>query len=91
MADEIKVGDMVTRWLAGTIEMQLRVSAITDDRIICGEWEFDKATGAEIDEFMNWGPPPKYPMTGSFIKRPGVNYTAMSDEEALSHYPKGSK
>jgi hypothetical protein len=71
--DEIKVGDTITRWLGGTIEMQLRVSAITEDRIVCGGWEFDKATGAEIDEDLGWGPPPK--MTGSFIKVPGVTYS----------------
>jgi hypothetical protein len=70
--DEIKVGDVVTRWLGGEIEMQLRVSAITEDRILCGGWEFDKATGAEIDDDLGWGPPPK--MTGSFIKIPGVTY-----------------
>lgn len=79
MADEIKeikIGDMITRWLAGTIEMQLRVTDITEDRIICGNnggWEFDKKTGAEIDDDLGWGPPPK--MTGSFIKIPGIKYS----------------
>ena len=85
---EIKAGDMVTRWLAGTIPMELRVSAVTDDRIICGGWEFDKKTGAEIDEDLGWGPPPK--MTGSFIKMPGVAYTQISDEEALSRRTENS-
>lgn len=78
----IKVGDTVTRFLGGA-EMTLNVTEVTDDRIKCGGWEFDKATGAEIDEDLGWGPPPKYAYTGSFIKVPGVNYTEMSDEESL--------
>lgn len=62
----MKVGDVITRMLAGTIPMKLKITEITDDQIICGAWQFDKATGAEIDDHLNWGPPPK--MTGSFIK-----------------------
>ena len=77
----MQVGDMITRWLAGTIPMELRITAITDDRIICGDYEFDKATGAEIDEFLGWGPPPKFHMTGSYIRVPGVTYAQMSDAE----------
>lgn len=61
------VGDKVTRMLAGTIPDRLRVTEVKPDRIVCGLWEFDPATGAEIDEDLNWGPPPKW--TGSFIKR----------------------
>jgi hypothetical protein len=72
----MNVGDMVTRLLAGSVEMELRVTALTEDRIICGGWEFDRATGAEIDEDLGWGPPPK--MTGSFIKIPGVTYEVWS-------------
>jgi len=80
----IKVGDTITRLLGGKIPMKLRVSEITGDRIICGAWEFDKRTGAEIDEDLGWGPPPKFAYTGSFIKMPGVKYEAMSDEDALA-------
>ncbi len=61
---EIKPGDTVTRWLAGTIPMDLRVQSVTDDIIDCG-WTFDRKTGAEVDEDLGWGPPPK--MTGSYI------------------------
>lgn len=50
----IQVGDTVTRMLAGAIEMKLRVTAITDDRIKCGAWEFDRTTGLEIDEDLGW-------------------------------------
>ena len=86
----MNVGDTVTRWLAGTIPQELAITEITDDRIICGSWEFDKATGAEIDEFLGWGPPPKFTMTGSFIKMPGIKYSSMSDEEALRTYRSGT-
>lgn len=64
----IKVGDKVTRTLAGTVKMELFVTEITDSTIICGWWTFDKSTGAEIDEDLDWGPPPK--MTGSVIEIP---------------------
>ena len=62
----IKKDDMVTRMLAGTIPMELKVTEVTDTKIICGPWEFDKATGAEIDDYLNWGPSPKF--TGSYLK-----------------------
>jgi hypothetical protein len=63
--EKLKVGDVVVRMLAGTLPMKLQVSAITEQLIICSAWQFDKATGAEIDEELGWGPPPL--MTGSFI------------------------
>lgn len=77
--DYLKKGDQVVRMLAGTIPCPLIVLDIRDGRIICGNgvitgtepgdmnegWSFDIATGAEIDEFLNWGPPPK--MTGSYL------------------------
>ena len=70
----MQVGDKVTRMLAGTIPMELAITKITEDRIICGAWEFDKKTGAEIDEELGWGPPPEFEITGSFIKMPGIKY-----------------
>jgi len=63
-----KVGDEVVRWLAGEIEQRLKVTEVKEDRLVCALWEFDKRTGAEIDEDLDWGPPPK--MTGSFITFP---------------------
>jgi hypothetical protein len=66
--DTLKVGDAVTRLFGGTspaASMELRVTKITEDRIICGGWEFDRATGAEIDDDLGWGPPPRE--TGSFL------------------------
>lgn len=63
----IKIGDTVTRMLAGKVAMPLKVTALGDKVVTCGAWTFDRATGAEIDEDLNWGPPPM--MTGSFLQR----------------------
>ena len=63
--ENLQVGDVVVRMLAGTLPMKLQVSDITDQLIICSAWQFDKVTGAEIDEELGWGPPPL--MTGSYI------------------------
>jgi len=63
----MKVGDVITRMLAGKVPHELKITELTDTLITCGPWTFDRASGAEIDEFLNWGPPPK--ITGSFIKR----------------------
>ena len=62
----LKVGDKVTRMLAGVISLELIVTKITSNTIECGDWTFDLATGAEIDDYLGWGPPPK--ITGSYIK-----------------------
>ena len=35
--------------------MRLKVTQLTAYRIICGGWEFDRQTGAEIDEDLGWG------------------------------------
>jgi hypothetical protein len=56
---------MVTRYFAEERGFSLTVTEITSDRIICADWEFDRATGAEIDDVLDWGPPPK--ATGSYI------------------------
>lgn len=69
MLKDVKPGDVVTRMLAGTIPMKLNVTEVTDDIIYCGPqgigYVFDKKTGAEIDEDLGWGPPPK--ITGSYL------------------------
>jgi hypothetical protein len=36
--------------------MELEVTALTSERIICSDWQFDRQTGAEIDEGLGWGP-----------------------------------
>lgn len=61
----MKIGDKVTRMLAGIVPMELTITDLTKDRIICGAWEFDRATGAEIDDYLDFGPPPK--ITGSYL------------------------
>ena len=64
---EIAIGDFVSRWLGDApIPMRLKVTEVTADRIICaGVWEFDRQTGAEIDEELGWVPGR---VTGSFIE-----------------------
>jgi hypothetical protein len=62
---EVQVGDFVIRMLAGVMPMRLRVTARTPDLIVCGEWTFDARSGAEIDEYLEWGP--AFGTTGSFI------------------------
>lgn len=64
---DIQVGDVVIRLLGGT-PMEMVVSSVNDDVISCGGadgWNFDRRTGAEIDDYLGWGPPPK--ITGSFL------------------------
>ncbi len=61
--DGLRPGDPVHRWL-GPMPMKLKVTRVTRDRIICGAWEFDRLTGAEIDEEMGWG----REGTGSWIR-----------------------
>lgn len=65
--NEIKVGDTVTRLLCGCIPMQLKVSKITEDKIICGFWEFSKKTGCEIDDYLEWDGETR---TGSWLQSP---------------------
>lgn len=61
---QLKVGDPVVRMLGGTVPMPLTVTEITDIRIICVHWEFNRANGAEVDEYLGWDGVTK---TGSFI------------------------
>jgi hypothetical protein len=70
--DEVRVGDVVYRYLAGVAEMEMRVTTVSEDRIECtavdapvDTWTFDRKTGAEIDEDLGWGP--QYGVTGSYI------------------------
>jgi len=69
---DIKVGDKVTRMLAGTIPMVLEVNGIDDNLIYCGEhgWTFDRDTGQEIDEELGWTK--ESGMTGSYLLDPAT-------------------
>ena len=64
----VKVGDTVRRQIADSakLEMELKVTNVTDNTIECGPWVFDRVTGAEIDEELHWGP--SYGQTGSMIQ-----------------------
>ena len=64
---ELEPGDTVLRWLGGcNSPMTLMVESITPNRIVCvGGWEFDRETGAEVDEDLGWGPGG---ITGSYIE-----------------------
>ena len=64
-SQDVKVGSEVVRLLGGEISMPLKVTALTDAQIVCGAWTFDRKTGAEIDEELEWGPPPL--ATGSYL------------------------
>lgn len=46
------------------IKTQLKITEITADKIVCGDWEFDKNTGAEIDEELGWN----NERTGSYLE-----------------------
>ena len=51
----VSVGDTVVRWLGNLIPLELVVSSIEDGYVHCGPWMFSQATGAEIDEGLDWG------------------------------------
>lgn len=60
----LKVGDQVTRVLAGMVEMDLTITSISLEHIICDDWIFDISTGLEIDDVLNWDSN----FSGSYIK-----------------------
>lgn len=66
---DLKVGDTVTRMLAGEIPIELKVTEVLQDKIICGAWEFCRSTGMEIDDDLGWGP--TYGITGSYLRTGG--------------------
>lgn len=61
---DVRIGDTVFRFLGSiATPLPLRVSAVTEERIICRDWQFDKRTGAEVEELLGWGPA----LTGTYI------------------------
>jgi hypothetical protein len=50
----LRVGDTVTRMLAGVVPMQLRITAMDDSLITCGAWTFNRSTGGEVDADLGW-------------------------------------
>lgn len=61
-----RIGATVDRMVAGMVLMQLTITAIEDDLVVCGAWTFDRTTGAEVDDELGWGP--AYAYTGSYIR-----------------------
>lgn len=70
----VEIGQQFTRMLGGKLPMTMKVKEIEGDVISCnaldaGEdviWTFDRKTGMEIDEDLQWGP--QFGVTGSFLK-----------------------
>lgn len=63
---DLKVGDTVTRMLAGKIPMKVVITQVDDNLITCaGGWTFDRNTGVEEDEYLEWGV--KFGVTGSYL------------------------
>lgn len=60
--DHVKVGDTVTRMLAGVVPMELKVGKVEDGIIYTYNhvvpldegWKFNAENGAEIDEDLGW-------------------------------------
>jgi len=48
----VVAGDTVDRYLCG-IPMRLMVTEVTEERISCGDWEFDPKNGCEIDDYIS--------------------------------------
>lgn len=67
--DQVRVGDVGLRYFGeGFGPMRLRMTEVADELISCGGghgWTFDRATGAEIDDELGWGP--AYGITGSYL------------------------
>jgi hypothetical protein len=75
----LKAGSTVTRLLAETIAMPMRVLRVDASLIYCTPremslteaigrnliWTFDRETGAEVDDGLRWGP--AYGISGSFL------------------------
>lgn len=76
MDTDIKVGDRLNRMFGnGEFWMEMIVIDLVDANIICvpsaapsfpDKWTFDRATGAEVDVGLEWGP--DFGKTGSYLK-----------------------
>lgn len=51
---DVKVGDVVYRYFGDDINpMELTVDRIDNKEIQCGQWDFDRVTGEELDDFFD--------------------------------------
>lgn len=65
----IKKGDVIERMLAFSIPVYLIVAEVTEDRIKSA-WEFDRATGLEVDEdLQDMSVPVEKRLQISYIRR----------------------
>ena len=54
---DVAFGDTVFRFSgSNAAPLPLEVTAVSEGRIVRGEWHFEKRTDAEIDESLGWGP-----------------------------------
>lgn len=74
--EHLKVGDRVYRLLGGKVTMEMEVTEVKDEIIVCGVvtkagkvapfgWEFDRKTGMEEDDDLGWGV--AHGATGSYL------------------------
>lgn len=75
--EHLKVGDQVTRLLAGKLPMKMQVTKVNSDTIECSAvkkdgslttfegWTFDRNSGVEEDADLKWGI--KFGKTGSYL------------------------
>jgi hypothetical protein len=54
MFDDVEVGDIVVRRLAGSLPMAMKVTGLDETTIYCGRWKFLKSTGGEVDDERGW-------------------------------------
>ncbi len=76
----VQPGDLIMRMLSGKVPMELKVSEITEDKIICGPYEFSRETGGEIDKDLGWDGVVTKP-TGSFITFYKESLEPLNDKE----------
>jgi hypothetical protein len=84
----VKAGDRVLRQFPGShdfdsgMRMELVVTEVDDELIYCGPqgvgWSFDRATGAEVDHDLRWGP--MYGITGTFLVGLAEETSSTSEE-----------
>lgn len=46
---KLEVGSKVTQMIGGLVPQELKVTEITEEKILCGSLQFDKTTGAEMN------------------------------------------
>ncbi len=63
---DLRAGDRVLRTFGSHPAMTLTTTEVGGGLIRCGPWTFDRETGAEVDEDLQWGP--AFGRTGSYIE-----------------------